>query len=332
MRRNEIGFLVFCVGLLLVLNVPGISSAAGAYPEKSVQMIVPYGPGGITDQIARIVAQDVSAYFNEPVVVVNKPGGGGIVGTSEALRSRPDGYRVMMNVAGPTTTALAVAPDIPYAWDDLTAIAQISFSAIVFCVKSDSKWQTVQEMLDDVRKNPEDYKYGAGAVGSPVVFALAQLFESAGIDPNSLTRVVFGGGAATTTALAGGHVDFACINTIGALSLIKAGKLRGLVVTSPERDSVLPDVPTGREAGYPAFGMSNWAGVIGPKNLPAEVVNAWNLAIKNAMKNEKFLSSLKRIAATPHYADSKAYMKLMKETYEAAVYYVEKLNLRQVTK
>jgi len=209
MRRIISVVLVGGIGLLFFFNQPGVCSGrdVSKYPDNSIDLIVPFNPGGITDRVARVVAEHVSKDFGQQVLVVNKPGGGGAVGTSEVLRSKPDGYKLMMNVSGPTTTTLVIAPDIPYTWDQLTAITQVSISSIVFCVKGDSRWQNVNEAMNDVRKNPDSFKWSGGSVGSPLVFAVAQLLDNAGIDPNRPVRVVFTGGAPTAVALAGGHID-----------------------------------------------------------------------------------------------------------------------------
>ena len=334
MKRAIIVYLLGSMVLLLLLGFAGVGvgRAASNYPDRNIELVVPFDPGGITDRMARVLAEHVSKDFGKQVLVVNKPGGGGAVGTSEVLRSNPDGYKLMMNVSGPTTTLLIITPDIPYAWDQLAAIAQISVSPIVFCVKGDSKWASVKEVMDDVRKKPDSFKWSGGSAGSPLVFAAAQLLDNAGIDPNLPIRVVFTGEAPAATALAGGHIDFVCINPASALPLAKADKLKALAVTGASRSTSFPDVPTGAEAGYPGFTMGNWAGVIGPKGLPDQVVKRWNEVIKKVMSEQSFLKSLENVGGAPSYLGPDAFMKVMETTYKTAEYYADKMGLKRLTK
>lgn len=336
MRGMKVSLLLAGISLFCVLSLSGISSGADVskYPDRTIELVVPFAAGGLADSVARVVAEHVSKDFAQPILVVNKTGAGGVTASVEVLlQTPPDGYKLMLMISGPTTTALALAPDIPYTYDQLTPIAQVSSSAIVFVVKDDSKWQKVKDVMEDVRKNPGNFKGGTAAIGGPLILALSQLFDSAGIDPNLLNIVVFPAGeAGVGVALAGGHVDFACMNYTGALSLIRAGKLRALVVTGSKQASQLPDVPTAAEVGYPGFSMTNWAGVIGPKGVSEHVVKRWNQAIQKTMKDEKFLNTLGKIGVVPDYLGPEAYMKVMKTTYDIAKYYVDKMGLKEKAK
>lgn len=331
MMKKKI-YLAMVMVILLGLNITEICYAANSYPDRDVTLVVPFGAGGISDRVARVVAQYVSKDFGQPVVVLNKPGGSGIPGTAYTLNSRPDGYTLQLVSIGATNFAIAASPDIPYTWDQLTSIARVNVSGFVFSVKADTKWQTLKDVVDDVRKDPRRYKYSNGGIVGPSTFATCQLFDSVGIDPNLLIRVTFTGGAESSAALAGGNVDFASLNLAEVIPLVKAGKLRALAITTTKRSDQLPETPTSSEAGYPNYTMTNWNGVIGPKGLPEYVVKRWNEALQRAMKDNSFLDTLKKTGVTPAYLGPKDYMKVMKETYETGKYFVEKLGLKKVTK
>lgn len=299
------------------------------YPMKPVDMLVAFSPGGATDRVARSVADKVSEIWEEPVEVINKEGGSGTVGTVEAIQSKPDGYTVLMSVTSAGLTNPAIKSDLPYKWDDFTFISRINTSPLVVIVKADSKWETLEELVEDVKKDPTDFSYGTSGPGGPSTFGTAQIMEQAGIDLTKLTQVVLGGGSETVTAVAGGQVDFAAQNLSEVIEMIKGEKLRGLAISNDERAKVLPDVPTAQEAGFEEFSFRGWNGVVGPPNIPEEVVERWNEVVKTAMEDQEFTENLESQGLIPAYQGPEDFEAFLEDSFDTAYRIAEQTDIRE---
>lgn len=286
-------------------------------------------PGGSTDLTGRIVGNYLSKKWGQPISIINKPGASGTTGVMFALRSKSDGYTMLMNVTGTGTLNPAIERKLPYKWDEPTFIARTNISPLVFVIKADSPWRNLKEVMDDVKRNPTKYQYGTGAAGGPSTFANAQVLDAAGIDPNKVAMVVFNGAAPTVAAVAGGHVDFATQNLTDVITLIEAKKIRGLAVTTAERVKQLPNIPTGKEAGFPEFDLLGWNGISGPANLPGYVIEKWDKGIQEAVKDPVFVEEMEKTGAPPAYLGPKDFKSALQRDYESALKFAEKLGLRR---
>ena len=181
------------------------SPPAALYPQKEIKLIVPFPVDGVTDINARILAKHLSRLWGQPVTVVNMLGGGGTTGTLHVLAAPKDGYTMMMNATGQATQNPAIDSQLPYKWDEPTLVARTSVSPLVFVVKGDSRWSSLQHMLDDVRKEPAAYKYGTSGPGGVGSIAISLLFGSSGVDPRQLGRVTLQGGAPLLDAVITGN-------------------------------------------------------------------------------------------------------------------------------
>lgn len=302
---------------------------AQEYPTKTIQLIVPFPPGGSTDLTGRVVATHLSKKWGQTISVLNKPGAGGTTGVVFALRSKNDGYTMLMHVISAGTLNPAIESKLLYKWDEPTLIARTNISPLVFFVKGDSPWKNLGEVIEDVKKDPIKFKYGTSGLGGPSTFSIAQLLEAAGIDPTKVTRVVLQGGAPTVTAVAGGHVDFASQNLSEVISMIQAKKIIGLAVTTPQRVKQLPDIPTSKEAGYEAYKLVGWNGIAGPHNLPDYVINKWDQGIRELMNDKGFIEDMERIGAPPSYLGPMDFKAALEEEYKSALRFAEKLGLRK---
>ena len=332
-RGRRIG-LTRCFLLLLPLCAwtlfGGIQGGwAQEYPTKTIELIVPFPPGGSTDLTARVVATHLSKKWGRTISVVNKPGSGGAVGTMAVLRAKNDGYTMLMTVISAQILNPAIESKLPYKWDDPTHIARTNISPLVFIVKADSPWTDLKHVMEDVKKDPEKYKYGTAGLGGPSTFSIGQLLDAAGVDPLKVARIVLQGGAPTITAVAGGHVDFASQNLCEVISMIEAKKIRGLAVTSLERAKQLPQIPTGRELGYPDYDLIGWNGIAGPSNLPAQVINKWDQGIRDLMHDPKFIDDMERIGAPPSYLGPTDLKNTLEKEYKRAVLFGEKMGLKK---
>jgi len=321
-------YFLLTVFLLVSLELPP-SGLAQEYPTKTIQLIVPFPPGGSTDLTGRFVATYLSKKWGQTISVVNKPGAGGTTGVMFALRSKNDGYTMLMDVISAGTLNPAIEGKLPYKWDEPTLVARTNISPLVFFVKGDSHWRNLREVLEDVKKDPEKFTYGTSGLGGPSTFSIAQLLEAAGIDPTKVARVVLQGGAPTVTNVAGGHVDFASQNLSEVISMIQAKKIKGLAVTTPQRVKQLPDIPTSKEAGYPAYKLVGWNGIAGPANLPDYVIKKWDQGIREIMNDPAFVEDMERIGAPVSYMGPKDWKAVLEEEYKSAMKFAEKLGLRK---
>ena len=302
---------------------------AASYPSKPIDIIVPFSPGGGTDVVAQIVADRVSSKWNQPVNVVNKPGGGGTPGTVEAIQAQPDGYTMTMLAASTSILNLAIQTDLPYKWNDVTHVARIAITPLVLVVKADSPYQTAKDLVEAIKQDPSKFKFGSSGVAGPSTFGVAQLLDDAGIDPTKVDVVPFNGGAPALAAVAGGHVDFAAQNLSEVLSLVEGKQLRALAVSGDEKAAELPDVPTATEAGYPGFKQVGVFGMAGPKGLPENVISAWESAVSEAMKDSAFTDKLKQTGNIPSYLGSKEYTSWTEDQVNSATSLAKTLGLQK---
>lgn len=316
--------------LLAMLTVPAlVAPAKAAYPTKAIDIIVPFAPGGGTDVVARISAEYVRGKWKQSVNVVNKPGGGGTPGTVETLQAKPDGYTLTMLSASTSFLNPALQTDLPYKWSDLTYIARLVLSPLVLVVKADAPFNTTKDLVEAIRKDPSKFKAGSSGLAGPSTFGIAQLLQSAGIDPTTVDIVPFNGGAPTLTAVAGGHVQFAAQNMSEVLPLIEGKKLKPLAVSTPERDPSLPSVPTAKEAGYPGFIQVGVFGMAGPPNLPEAIVGSWEAVLSEAMKDAGYVDKLKKSGNIPSYQGAKEYRVWTGEQFKSADELATKLKLKK---
>jgi len=321
--------LSLCVsGLLLTLSAPSAQSAS-SYPTKPITLICPFSAGGASDLVGRAVADYLTKKWGQPVSVVIKTGAGGTTGTVAGLQSPPDGYTLFLAGNSNGTINPALEKNLPYKWDQATMVARVATNTMVLIVKADSKWKTVKELVDDIAKNPKNFKLGTGSPAGPSTFCCAQILGGAGIDITLPSRVVFQGGAPVVTAVAGGHVDFASQSISEILPLLEAGKIRGLAVTSPERAKQLPNIPTGKEVGYPGFRWLGYSAIQGPPKMPEAVVRQWADAIKEAMRDPEFQKKMDDVGATPSFLGPEEFKSFLQSDYTEAVQVLEKLGIRQ---
>lgn len=265
--------------LLLMLGVG--AACADAYPSRLIRFVVPWPAGGATDVIARQLGQALSAQVGQPVVVENKPGAGGNVGTQAFVRERPDGYAIIMA----TSSTNAANPHLysrlgfdPVA--DFTPVAFVAEVPNVLVVPASSPFRSVQELVAHARANPGQLTYGSGGTGASQHLAGEQFKSVLGID---VVHVPYKGSAPAAADLMGGHVSL-MLDT-GSLPNIRSGKLRALAVAAKARVPALADVPTFDELGIPGLYASAWYGIMLPAGAPAEVVARLNREFNAALQN-----------------------------------------------
>ena len=258
----------FCAGCALAQ--PQAKGAPGAYPDKPVRLIIPWPAGGGTDIVARIIVQKMSENLGQQFVIDNRSGASGIIGTDLAAKATADGYTLLMGNTATNATNASVYRKLPY--DPVTDFAPISLAAdspYIMSVTPSVAAKSVKEFIALAKANPGKLNFGSGGSGSAPHLAAALFNYLAAI---SVVHVPYKGGAAHTPALVAGEVQVTFTNPPEVLAFIKAGKLRGLAVTSTKRSAVVPDLPTVAEAGVPGYEFTIWWGVLAPARTPRDIV------------------------------------------------------------
>ena len=262
-------WLIAAIGLLIY---PAGVQAEEKFPSRPIELVVPMGPGGATDIAARCYSEELARELKVSVSVVNRAGGTGIQGTTYVTKSRKDGYTLLASHAAPITTMPIINKKaVPYnAMTDLLPLGQFGYVPSLIVVRSESPFKTLKDLVEYARKNPDKLRSAQGGIGTASHFNQMVLTARTGV---KVISVPFQSGAESVTALLGGHVDMAA-NTLPAVAEhIKAGKLRGLSITTPKRSPQLPDVPTTAEAGYPFVNFIGWYGVFAPAGVPQPVLD-----------------------------------------------------------
>jgi tripartite-type tricarboxylate transporter receptor subunit TctC len=261
--------------LALPAALPAIAHAQAWRPTGQVRIIVPAAAGGTTDIMARLLAQFLQSRWGTPVVVENRAGGGGTIGTLEMVRARPDGTTLMLGNIGPQSIAYSLFRNLPYRAEQITPIAGTIRGPNVLVVNPSVNARTVAELAALLRAQPGRIPYASTGVGqsthlSPVL--MLQLLNAEAI------HVPHRGSAPAQIEILAGNVAFLIDNLTGIIGHVQAGRVRALAVTSAERHPLLPDVPAMRETmpELAAYDVNTWFGLFGPAGLPAEVVNTLN--------------------------------------------------------
>lgn len=285
-------------GALLLLAAP--LSMAQAWPARPIRLVVPFPPGGLIDNMARLVGSRLSQELGQPVVIDNKPGAGGNVGAAEAARATADGYTLLM--ASPALTiSPAIYKNLPYQPSQLAPVALLGRVPNVLLVNPASGIGKVQDLVSRAKAKPGQLNYASNGNGTSLHLS-AELFKRR--SETFITHVPYRGSAAAITALLSGEVDMMFDNLPSAIGQIQAGKLRALAVTTAQRSSALPDVPTLAEAGMDGFNVSAWFGVAAPAGLPAPVATRLADALQKVVQQPEVAAAMQRQGADPAFMDA----------------------------
>jgi len=277
-------------GLAMLTGTPALAQLAG-YPSRNIRMIVPYPPGGTTDLLGRLVADQIKTGLNAVVVVENKPGAGTTLGAEQVARSEPDGYTLL--IATSTTLAInkTLYKKLPYdPVKDFAPIALVAGVPFALIVNPNIPAKTVSEFIAYAKANP-GLAYGSAGNGSPQHLAAEMLKSAAGID---IRHVPYRGSVPAMLDVIAGHIPFMVVDLQPALPQIKEGKVRVLGVTTPKRVAVAPDIPTIAESGLPGYELVAWQGVVAPAGTPRPIVDALAAQIAKLLADpatpERFVS------------------------------------------
>jgi tripartite-type tricarboxylate transporter receptor subunit TctC len=277
--------VLFALAAWTLTFVLSISDAFAAYPEKIIRIVVPFAPGGGTDVIARTLAQEMAKDLGATMIIENRPGAGTIIGTQAVATSEPDGYTLLMG-----TFANAVNPSLnaklPYdPHKDFAAVALIARSFNIVVVNPASTVKSIADLIEAAKSDPDKLSYGTYGTGTSAHLA-GELFKD--MAKVNLTTVPYKGAAPAITDLLGGQIQVMFTTVASAASLIAAGQLRALAVTSAERSPAFPELPTVAEAGVPGYAAESWYGLYAPAKTPDDIIDRLNKSAARAVRSEAF--------------------------------------------
>jgi tripartite-type tricarboxylate transporter receptor subunit TctC len=282
---------------LAFAGAPAAASAQlGAYPAKPVKLVIPYPPGGGTDITGRAMAQKLSEFLGQSVVIENKPGATGMIGAASVAKSAPDGYTVLFGAASEMAINASLFKNMTYdPRTDFEPVTLVATFPLVFIAPATTS-QSLKELIEAARAKPDSVSYGSIGSGSPQHLA-AELLSS--MAKARFLHIPYKGSGPLVQDAVGGHVDMAVSSVPPAVPLVRAGKLRALAVTSSVRSEALPDVPTMAELGFAGYEFNTWVGVAVPKGTPKEVVDRLRDGMVAALGASEVQATLRDQGAVP---------------------------------
>ena len=313
-----------------------LALAQADYPSKPVKIISPFPPGGTSDVMARMVADELTKALKQPFLVENRGGAGGTIGTESGAKAAPDGYTIMQTGVGQNAVAHGLNPKLAYdSLRDFIHITQVNYGPNVLVVHPSQPFKTVKELVDYGKANPGKLSYGLTHAASGHM--AMELFKQAASTcaPKQkdckglfMVGIPYRGGGPMMTDILGGQIPLMFINQDTALPHVKAGKLRALAVSSLQRNPLYPDVPTLAESGYPGFSALSWSGISVPKGTPQAIVDKLEAAIATAMKSPAVKARMDNIGFVVPEQGSKAYTAFMKSEIDLWAKVIKTANIQ----
>jgi tripartite-type tricarboxylate transporter receptor subunit TctC len=287
--------LAACAALLLPLS----AVAQGGFPERPIRLIVPFAPGGVTDTSGRLIAEGLSKRLGQQIVVENKPGASGNIGTQSVAIAAPDGYTLVLAFDGTMVINPHVFEKIPFdTLKDFASVGKIGDATLIIVAHPSFPGKTLQELIDISKKDPKGVSYGTSGIGGTPHIAGELLNLKTG---SKLVHIPYkGGGQAMSDAL-GGNVPLVYTAVAGAMTHVQAGKLNPIAVSSRTRSPSLPNTPTFIESGVPDFEASSWVGILAPAKTPRAIIEKLNGELNALLKTPEVIERLAKlgIVATP---------------------------------
>ena len=289
-RRTIVGIL----GAALAACATG--AAAQSYPSRNITIIIPFPAGGLNDGAARLLQPELEKALGRAVIIENRGGAAGVVGTNAVAKAEPDGHTLLM-VASSHTVVPAINPNIPYEADrDLQPITMIAKDPLYFIVNKNVAAKNLRELIALATAEPGKLNYATPGYGSQAHFVTELLSQRVGI---KMQHVPYRGGAPVMVAMVSGEAQFSVISAQLSLPQIEAGAVRAVAVGSVTRDSKVPDVPTVVESGFPGFEAVQWIGLLAPRGTPKEIVDRINQVVNQAIKERGMAQKFATQGMTP---------------------------------
>ena len=317
---------VLAVALFALVALPAATLAADAYPTKPVTGIVPMAAGGSSDLMARAIEKFWIKYSPQPMVIVNKPGGGGVVGTEQVVRSRPDGYTLYIGYGSGHDVVMPSLQKMPYdPLKDLVAVARVSIHSVVIVTGAKSPFNSIKDVVAYSKKEGKPVTTAVSVKAGAVDLALTAFGKAAGVD---IRTVPFSGGAEAVTALAGGHLMIGGGHPSEVIPHIKAGRFKALAVVLPQRDPTLPNVPTLKEQGIDVATWGSIKGLAAPAGTPKEVVKYIEGTIRKICNDPEFKKTMENLNQPIMYQGSEDFAKFMRQATADYAKLIKQLDIK----
>ena len=315
---------IAAVSLALAL-APGIALSQDKWPTKPIRLIVPFTAGAASDVLGRIVAQRLSEIYGQQVVIDNRPGAGGLIGSELTRQAAPDGYTLAM-VGQPHLSNALLREDKPYdPLKDFTAISLVASTANVIVLGKSVEAKTIPDLIALAKAKPGALNYGSAGVGSSSHLAGALFVSKAGIN---VVHVPFRIGADSRSALIAGTIHFYVYPAPAIMSMIRAGTLRALAVGSQKRAEALPDVPTSAEAGFGQYRSESWFGLIAPRGLPKALVTRINADAVKVLKEPVTQEKIVQQGARPGFGTPEHFARMQRDEYNELAPLIKQIGMK----
>lgn len=303
---------------------------AHAYPDEPIELVVSYASGGISDVMARTFAHALEQQINGNVVVQNRPGAAGIVGTNHVFNANPSGHTLLLARIATMSVAPALQ-EVPYNTDEFSVVGLLATDPYACVTGTRKSYETLEDLKEAIKENPGKVTYSSSGVGSLNQFGALRLLEllDVGDAKTAANHVPYGGEGPALTAVAGGHIDFFCGNIAPILPQIQSGTVRGLVVAMDERHPEMDDVPTAAELGIPEFAeVVGWSAIIAPPNTDAQAIEALGEAMQKIKNNDDWNEQMIKLGAVPTILSPEETAEFIQEQTALYENMVERLGLK----
>lgn len=321
-KRVAKTFLLLFAIYFLGVNAQACWSAEKGYPDRPINMVVPYAPGGIIDLSSRIVADKIEKFLGNTLVSVHKPGGGGSLGASFVAKAKPDGYTILAGSATPIVLS-PIVKKLDYRYDDFIPVGVFGKIPILLAVKSDARWKTLGDFCEEAKKNPGQLKISSYGKLTAADFVIELMSKHKNI---KFTHVPYKSSGEALTAVIGGHADAAMVAGAGGLS--DSGTIRVLAVAVDQRLDGWGDIPTFKEFGIP-INLANWSSMVFPKGTPKEIVEKFSSAQEKAFKEfpRELKEGLRKVEMWVEVLNVEDTKKLIKSDHELISKIAEELGV-----
>jgi len=315
------------LAFLLCVTVGGSASAADTYPSRSIRLLVPFPPAGISDLSARLVAEGLRAKLGQPVIVENKPGANGVIGLKEMLKAEPDGYTLMVGNVGSVVISYAIDANAPFdPMRDMVPIAGTAEYATAMVVNNKLPTGAVGDFIAYAKERPQKLTFGSTGVGALDYLAAELFMRKTGV---AMVHVPYRGGPAALNDLIGGSIDVIIEVFPVVMEQITSGAIKALAVSSPYRLPAIPAVPTFGEAGVPGIELTGWLGIYGPPGLPMAIREQLGAAIVEVVKQGDIQQKFRAIGFEPAGRDVTAFSELHASEVKRWTAFLSEINLRK---
>jgi tripartite-type tricarboxylate transporter receptor subunit TctC len=288
---------LFKPALAVAVLIAGATPSFAEYPDRPIQIVVPYTPAGTVDLLARALGPRLTAAWGQPVVILNRPGAGGSVGAEFAAKANPDGYTLFISTNSPLTTNLALYPSLGYEpLRDFAPVILAGENSLILAANPKLPVKSVKDLIALAKAKPGELNAATSGNGSTAHLSLATFNKQAGV---SITHVPYRGGVPSLTAAIAGEVQLVFSDSVPAMPQIRDSRLAALGQTGLRRAQIAPDIPTLDESGLPGFSITAWIGVVAPKGTPNDIVQKLNREIGRALKDPEFARQISTLGIDP---------------------------------